>query len=112
MARAQVWYDGNDMQIEMRSLRSSTMASGTFLQNSGGVTYALWSTSSTGTIANQIQTGSLSYTGSSGRYRVTVQSTEWNPTHGSVGMVIITVVHGSLNGEWRPTFRVDKRRSS
>ncbi len=112
MARAAVWYDGNDMVVELRSLRSSTMSSGTFLQNSGGVSYEVWSTTSTGTIGNRIQTGSMTYTGSSGRYRAVVQSTGADLTHGSVGMVKIAVEHGGITGEFRPWFRVDKRRST
>lgn len=112
MARALTWYDGNDMVVELRGLRSSTMASGTFLQNSGGVALSLWTTTSTGTIGNRVHTAAMTYTGSSGRYRAIVQSTDHDFTHGTVGMALITVAHGALTGEFRPLFRVDKRRSS
>jgi hypothetical protein len=111
MPAASAWYHGNDMLVRLAGLKSSTMASGTFLTSSTGVTCDLWGATSTASTGDRKVSGAtMTYTGSSGRYEATIQSTQHGMTRGTVGMAIIRVQHGTLTGEWRPHFRVDERR--
>lgn len=110
MAAASVWFRGNDMLVRLAKLRSSTMASGTFLTNSGGVTADLWSSRSTADASAYLGSVALTYTGSSGRYEAILQTADFDLATGTLGMAVVRVAHGALDGEWRPHFRVDERR--
>ena len=111
MATADAFFLGNDMLVRLDLLKSSTMASGTYLNNSGGVSMVLWSALSTADASKFVITKTLTYvTASNGRYQCAVQSTEHSMAKGTQGMAVISVVNGALNGEWRSTFLVGYRR--
>ena len=114
MARASAWYDGNDMRVRLDELRSSTMASGTYLDSSTGVTVEVWQADSTASTSNKVQAATnMPYvTASDGRYDVTIQSTGHSMSTGTLGMAIIKVEHSGLTGEWRPEFLVQRRFQS
>jgi hypothetical protein len=110
---AQVFYAGNDMSWRLDKLRSSTMASGSYLTNSTGVSLTLWSGASTSTGTVAVPATNMAYStesDSTGTYTATIQSTEHGLTVGTVGFALITVEHGDLDAEWRPYFRVEYRR--
>ena len=52
MGKAAVWAVGNDMRVRLDELRSSTMASGSYLNSSTGVTVQIWATDSTASTSN------------------------------------------------------------
>lgn len=112
MPRADVWFQGNDMIVGLSRFRSSTMASGSFIQNSTGLHYKIWAALTTDSTAQMVTQGNLPYSNSSGRYQVRVESTVHSMRHGTAGFALITAQHGPLNGEWRPLFLVGLRRSS
>lgn len=112
MARAFAWFRGNDMLVELRKLRSSTMAAGSYLTNSGGVSVDVWGATTTENVTDFQVSKAMPYVGSSGWYRVQIDSTDHSMTQGTNGLAIITVAHGALDGQWRVPFRVDDRRST
>lgn len=116
MPQADIWFRGNDMIVRLSALRSSTMASGTFLQNSTGVTVDIWGADTTASTGNKLITGTnVPYStaaGSSGRYEVVIQSTAHSLASGTVGFADITVRHSGMDGNWRPRFYVEHRRTT
>ena len=114
MGRAAAWYEGNDMRVRLDGLQSSTMASGTYLNNSTGVTLDVWKDDSTSSTGNKVITAqNMPYVaGSDGRYDAIAHSTDHSMAKGTVGMVVITVDHAGLDASFRPKFRVDYRRTA
>ena len=114
MARALAFFVDNDMTIRLDKLQSSTMASGTYLTASTGVTCTIWkdlSTASTVYIAVASQNMPYSTASdSTGSYSVVIQSTEHGMSPGIVGFAHIKLEHGDIDGAWRPEFRVEYRR--
>lgn len=102
------WPIHNDMLITLSSVRSSTMAAGTYLNNSAGITCDIWKANSTTSTANRVVTArAMTYVAASnGIYRCTIQSTEHTMTTGLHGLAIATLSTGGLNGEWRGHFVV------
>ena len=110
MARAAAWFEKNDMRIRLEGLRSSTMAAGTYLNNSGGVTYEVWRRKSTEYLADRVNTGTLVYeVASNGNYQTIVQSSDHSMSTGTAGKVVVRVQHGTLTGRWEPSFLVQNR---
>lgn len=110
MARAFAWLRGNDMLVDLEGFRSST-ASTSFVNNSTGVTVAIWCPASTASSSNLLISGAaMGYlSGTDGDYRYTAQSTALTPPIGRNGVAIITAAHSGLNGEWRVPFRTERR---
>ena len=109
MARADVWFTGkNDMVVRLDTVRSSTMATGSYLDSSTNIQCDVWSATSTASTANKLVSGrNMAYVSdSNGRYDGTIHSSEHSMTYGTIGMAVITVDHLGLDGEWRPRFRV------
>jgi len=109
--RTSIWYVNNDMLVEASGVRSSTMASTSYLNSSTGMRVNIWETSTASTSTLVINNRLMSYvTASKGAYRTTVQSTE----HGSLaladrGIAIFTLNHAGMNAQWRSPFRVEHR---
>lgn len=114
MGRAAAWFVGNDMRVRLDKLQSSTMGSTSYLNSSTGVTVDVWQDDTTSSTANKVVSAqNLPYvSGSNGRYDAIIQSSGHSMTQGSVGMAVVTLNHSGLNGQWRPKFRVDYRRTS
>ena len=114
MARAAVWYQGNDMRVRLDALQSSTMASGVYLNNSTAVSMDVWKDDSTASTGNRVITNqNLPYVaGTDGRYDAIAHSTDHSMAKGTVGMVVVTVDHVGLDASFRPKFRVDYRRTA
>lgn len=110
--QARIWFSGNDMLVALREVRSSTMAAGTFLQSSTGITLHLWKSRSTSSTGNFVLSKNVPYAGSSGWYQTVVQSTDHSMPVGTVGMGRLVLRNSGLDGEWRPFFRVEYRYSS
>lgn len=109
-----IWYTGNDMVAEITGVRSSTMASTSYLNSSTGLRVSVYdglSTSDTVVVNNRL----MSYVAASnGSYRATIQSTEFTNslTVGDRGIGIITLSHSGLNGRWKIPVRVEERGTS
>jgi hypothetical protein len=115
MPAAKVWFHNNDMVIRVSAVRSSTMTSGTFLQNSTGMSVDVWSALTTASTASLVVSAlNVPYhtTSSSGRYEVVIQSSAHSMSKGTVGFADITLDHSGLDAEWRPKFRLDYRRTA
>jgi len=106
-----VWFVGTDMRVQLASLRSSTMATGTYLNNSTGVTAKVWRALSTASTADMVYSAALTATtAATGTYGLVVHSTDHQMPRRTVGMVVLTVRSGGFDREWRPVFRVDTGR--
>lgn len=106
-----IWFVGTDMRINLSALRSSTMASGTYLTNSTGVTARVWRSLSTASTGDMVFSGTLSpTTAGTGSYGLVVQSTDHAMPRRTVGMVVLKVRTAGFDREWRPVFRVDTGR--
>ena len=114
MGRASAWYDKNDMRIRLDELQTSTMSSTEFLNSSTGVSAVIWGAITTASTANiSVASQNVPYvTGSDGRYDLTIQSSDHSMAVATNGMAVITVAHLTLDGEWRPQFRVQYRRTT
>jgi hypothetical protein len=114
MAHASAWFDNNDMMVMLDAVKSSTMSASSYLNSSTGLSYQVWKATSTSSTANRlIAATNLPYvTGTNGRYRATVQSTAATITTTQRGMVIFTLSHSGLNGEWRLHWRGEYRRTT
>lgn len=113
MAQPSIWYEGNDMLVSIAGVRSSTMASTAFLNNSTGLRVTLYdapTTSGNVIINNRL----LSYvTATNGTYRATVQSTESTAfRRGDEGLGVFTLSHSGMNGKWYLSFSSQIRRTS
>jgi hypothetical protein len=103
------------MLVRVDLLQTSTMASGTYLNNTTGVTVDIWKATSTASTGNKLVSAQnlLYVSASDGRYDATIQSTSVSSmAKGTIGMAVITLVHGTLNAEWRRPFRVQDRGTS
>jgi hypothetical protein len=96
------------MLVEIDGVASST-ASTSPINNSTGLTVAIWRTATTASTANRLLTGAAMAYVSAGMYRYTAQSTGVAPTVGDRGMAIVTMRHAGLDGEWRAYFRAEYR---
>lgn len=106
-----IWFVGTDMRVTLANLRSSTMASGSYLNGSTGVTGKVWRALSTSSTADLVYSGAFTATTDlTGTYGLTVQSTAHQMARRTVGMVITTVRSGGYDREWRSPFRVDYGR--
>jgi len=106
-----VWFVGTDMRIQLASLRSSTMPSGSYLNGSSGVTAQVWRALSTASTADMVYSAALTATtAGTGTYGLVVQSTDHSMARRTVGMVVLRVRSGGFDREWRPVFRVDTAR--
>lgn len=115
MPSARAWYVNNDMTLTLSGLRSSTMASGNYLNGSVSVKASIWKAYTTASISDRLYTGLvLGYiSGSNGNYRYIAQSTAFSAIHQSTpGMCIITVQDSGLDGEWRVPFNGEYRGTS
>ena len=113
MAQPSIWFRGTDMYVQVAGLQTSTMGSTEFLTASTGMTLNVWRGESTSSTGNRLITNTnIPYhaDSSSGRYRVTIQSTAYAFAKGNAGMAVITLSHSALNREWRPLYRVDYSR--
>ena len=114
MGRALAWYKDNDMRIRLDKLQTSTMGSTEYLNSSTGVNVEIWDSGSTASTANLVVTSkNMSYvSGSNGRYEVIIESTQHSMALRTNGMAKITVEHSAVDGDWRPKFLVQTRRST
>jgi len=113
MPQAEVWFVNNDMRVRLTGLASSTMASGTYLASSTGVTVEVWDALSTASTADKVVSATnMPYYASGGIYQKVIQSTAHSMTAGQFGMAIVKVRHSGLDGEWRTKFRVSNRGST
>lgn len=118
MATPLVWFRNNDILLTLAGLRSSTMASGTYLNSSTRLTVSVWKASSTVASTNRVVNAqNVPYTtgttnGANGTYQTVVQSTQQTMTAGTPGMAIFVLSHLGLNGEWRVPFHVEYRGST
>jgi len=114
MAHASAWFDNNDMLVQLDAVKSSTMTASSYLNSSTGLTYQVWKGISTASTANRLVAATnLPYVSASdGRYRAVVQSTAAAITTTQRGMVIFTLSHSGLNGEWRLHWRGEYRRTT
>lgn len=107
-----VWYKNTDMYVRLTGLRASTMSAGSFLTNSTGVSITVYDARSTS--GTKLVNGrNVPYVSSvsSGRYQVTIQSSEFHSmSTGQVGMAVVDVSHLTLQAQWRTPFRVDFKR--
>lgn len=109
--RTSIWYTGNDMVAEIAGVRSSTMASTSYLNSSTGLRFSVYdglTTNATVVVNNQ----SMSYVAASnGSYRAVVQSTAFvnQLTVGERAIGIITLNHSGLDGRWKIPIRVEDR---
>lgn len=110
----EVWWINNDMLVKLENLRTSTMSTGSYLNNSTNLKVNVWKALSTGTPADRVVTNRLmSYVAATnGNYRTVIQSTDHTMSIGVTGLAIISLAHLGLNAEWRVPFRVDPRRTS
>lgn len=115
MATPSVYWRNNDMLLTLAGLRSSTMASGTYLNSSTRLTVSVWKAGSTQSSTNRLVTAqNVPYTtattnGVKGTYQTVVQSTQAVMTVGTAGMAIFVLNHLGLDGEWRVPFHVEYR---
>lgn len=109
MAQPKIWFTGSDMSIRMGGLKTSTMGSTEYLNNSTGMTCDVWKAETTSSTSNLvISSQHLPYlTGSTGRYQIDVQSTAHGMARDTIGFVKYRLHHQTLNREWRVIFRVD-----
>lgn len=106
-----IWFVGTDMRIQLTALRSSTMASGAYLDGSTGVTAQVWRGLSTASTADLMCSGTLTpSTAGNGAYGLLVQSTAHQLQRRQTGFVLVRVRAGGFDREWRPVFRVDYGR--
>ena len=113
MAQPFIWLEGNDMVVSLAGLRSSTMASTSFLNSSTGVRVTLYDGPTTGATA-VINNRLLSYVAATnGIYRTVVQSTESTAfRRGDEGLGVFTVNHSGMNAKFYLSFSAQLRRTS
>ncbi len=112
MAAADIFFKDNDMIATLSNLRSST-APTVPIVDSTGVTVTVWSTLSTGNVANRlINARNMRYSSADGVYRATIQSTDTNMAARTLGLAIVRLDHSGMNGEWNVRFRVEDRSES
>lgn len=111
MAKADVWYTGNDMVVQLTGLQSSTDTT-SYINSSTGVSCDVWTTVSTSSTANLLLNDkNLSYTtGSNGNYAYVAHSTDTSTITSTMrGVAVITVNHAGMDAEWRVRWRGEKR---
>ena len=114
MAAANIWFYNNDMMVTLSGLRTSTMASTAYLNNSTNLSVSVWKALTTAASTNRIVNArNMPYVAATnGDYRTVVQSTEHSMAVGTQGLAILTLSHLGVNGEWRTLFPVQPRRTT
>lgn len=113
MAQPYIWYEANDMLASITGVRSSTMASTSYLNSSTGMRVTIFdgpTTSATAVVSNRL----LAYvSATNGTYRATIQSTESTRLHaGDEGMAVFTLNHSGMNAKWYLSFSAQLRRTT
>jgi hypothetical protein len=113
MAQPYIWFEGNDMLVTLAGLRSSTMASTSYLNSSTGVRVTIYDGPTTGDSV-VINNRNLPYvTATAGTYRGTVQSTESAQlTRGGEGLAVFDVLHSGMNAKFYLAFSAQVRRTT
>ena len=120
MSQISEWFEDNDMAVTLRSLKSSTMNSTSFLNSSTGVTLSLWTQNTTGSTSNRINIGgsasvNVAYStgttsGANGTYRVVVGTSATTGLSTGLHLTgIVTVAHSGTDGKFRQQYRVTRR---
>ncbi len=116
MATAKAWYIHNDILITLTGLQSSTMGTGSYLNNSPNVTVSVWKSQTTQSSTNRVlNTFAMTYNpGTNGIYRYVAPTTAVPSLQTAAlnGMAIISVNHLGLRGEWRVPFQTQYRQTS
>jgi len=115
MPSARAWYVNNDMLATLNGLRSSTMASTAYLNNSLSVKLSVWIAATTVDVTKRVLNGvAMTFvTGTNGNYRYAAQSTAFSAfSVGGQGLAIMSVSTGGLNGEWRVPLKAETRGTS
>lgn len=113
MAQPFIWLEGNDMVVTIAGIRSSTMASTSYLNASTGVRVTLYDGPTTGATV-VISNRNLPYvSATNGTYRTVIQSTESTAfRRGDEGLGVFTLAHSGMNGKWWLNFSAQVRRTT
>lgn len=113
MAQPYIWYEANDMLLAITGVRSSTMASTSYLNSSTGVTVTLYDGPTTGATALLVDRVLPYIPATNGTYRAVIQSTESTALHaGDEGIAVFRVNHSGLNAKWYLSFSAQLRRTT